>query len=292
MKNSIRTLAMLGMAAGLALSGRVHADDAATSADTTQDQIEELRSSLGTMTAQLNDMADKTKKGVTFSGNTDIRYDEQQYSSIAAPNGLAGTTAPANGLRYVKTAVNNGHQANVMSGIYVRRAEVEASAPISTWAKWDLQVDLAGLKLEDVGVELNQMSMSPMRDTGSWTWDMKIGQYRQPFGIEQQTGSSSIAFSDRAMMYGGGNPAGYGKLVDERIMGLHFTQQHSFGDFGYKLQFAIANDAAPAPGAPTANKGNSDQSSGQTSANTAFPDQATDTNPSEFGRVGFDLNFI
>ena len=83
-----------------------------------------------------------------------------------------------------------------------------------------------------------------MMDSPGWSWTLKVGQFRQPFGIEQQTGSSSIAFPERAIMDGGAAPMGAVKLVTERVMGLHIIQAKDFGPFGYKAQFTLANDKA------------------------------------------------
>jgi len=269
-----RNLKLAGLAlAGLLMAAPVlHAADEATTS--TDDSIEELRAQMGSLSSQLNALKDKSDNGINFSVNVDLRYDIQSYKTFAynAPGSLAylqkGTTS-------LNPTANGG------TGMYAKRAEFEAMQKVTSNQTWYFQWDFAALKLEDIGVGLTNMPILPFMNRTP-TFDMKIGQFRQPFGIEAQTGSSAIPFSERPMFNGGANPFGFSqKLVTERVMGLHFVQQDTFGPLGLKLQFALANDVND--GAPATNA---------SSLAGAFPTQALDNDPSEFGRVGLDLNFI
>jgi hypothetical protein len=273
-KKQIAVLGFSALVAGLGFR--------AGAADDPQAAIEELRDQLGSMAAQVNDFKDKAEKGVNFGVNADLRYDYWKYNSFTAQN---PTSYALNGNNWVKAGPTDGAP-NAAVGMYAKRVEIEFKAKTASWAMWHLQFEFAALKLEDLGVELNNIDFLPMMDTGSWKWNMKIGQFRQPFGIEQQTGSSSTVFPERALMYGGASPfpagvsstASVSKLVTERVMGLHFWHEQSFGPVGYKAQFTVANDT-------------SDQASG-TNSLAGFPAQKTDQDPSEFGRLGVDLNFV
>jgi hypothetical protein len=106
---------------------------------------------------------------------------------------------------------------------------------------------------------------------------LKVGQFRQPFGIEPQTSSSATYFTERSILNGGANPFGAPQLVKERVMGLHLKHKKDLGLFGYDLAFTIANDF------DNSTKGGT----GTDSLAGAFPNQAgKDQDPSEFGRVG------
>jgi phosphate-selective porin len=266
-----RNLKLAGLAlAGLLMAAPVlHAADEATTTST-DDSIEELRAQMGAMSSQLNMLKDKADNGFNFAVNVDLRYDIQSYKTFTynPTNSPLGTTTRV-------TAANGG------IGMYAKRAEFEVYQKVTPNQTWYFQWDFAALKLEDVGVALNNLPILPFLDKTP-TFDMKIGQFRQPFGIEAQTGSSAIAFSERPMFNGGANPFGFSqKLVTERVMGLHFTQQDTFGPLGLKLQFALANDVNDQVAA----------ANGSTLA-AAFPTQNVDNDPSEFGRVGLDLNFV
>jgi len=89
MKNSSRILAMFGFMAGMAMVGTVHAADSGTSMDnqdasvqsqdSVDDQIEELRASLGAMTAQQNDLTKMVKNMVNLSGDIRFRYEANNW---------------------------------------------------------------------------------------------------------------------------------------------------------------------------------------------------------------------
>jgi hypothetical protein len=264
--------------AGLALAGllmaapALHAADEATTS--TDDSIEELRAQMGAMSSQLNMLKDKADTGPGFSVNVDLRYDIQPYKTFTY-NTPGTWQYQQQGLTARNTTANGG------IGMYAKRTEFEIFQKVSPNQTWYLQWDFAATKMEDVGVALTNLPILPFMDKTP-TFDMKIGQFRQPFGIEAQTGSSAIAFSERPMFNGGANPFGFTqKLVTERVMGLHFTQQDTFGPLGLKLQFALANDVNDT--STVVNNG---------SLANQFPTQNVDNDPSEFGRVGLDLNFV
>ena len=282
--------AAMGLAALLATASlRAAEADAETQS---QDQIiEELRTMLGNTVAQLNDTKSRLDNGVNFGVNSDLRYDFQKWSAV---NAQSAAGYAANGRNYVASSATD-IAPNGVAGMYAKRIEVEFKAKTASWAQWHLQFDFAGLKLEDLGVELNELPFLPMMDSSSWNWGMKIGQFRQPFGIEQQTGSSSIAFSERAMMYGGANPVGGSKLVAERVMGVHVWHEKSFGPIGYKMQFAVANDSGdqnPGTGSLGGTQFLNTTATAFNLKDYPFTGQRTDQDPGEFGRLGIDLNFM
>jgi hypothetical protein len=279
MKHSYRKFAVLGMLAALALAPTLRADEAASSS--VADDQEEMRATLGNLTAQMNDLKKWADEIPKISVNTDIRYDTQTYAA-----GTAATTNSAPVL-FQTTALPNGK-----AGMSAKRIEFEVWDKISSWAKWYLQVDFAAEKIEDLGVEMDGLSLLPYVNTGSYTMDVKIGNFRQPFGIEQQTGSSSIPFSERALMYGGANPfAGVGaytqnfavaKLVTERVMGIHVKQAKDFGPLAYSVAVTVANDENDT-WFNNANTAAGDNAAGIDAA------QANDQDPTEIARIGFDL---
>ena len=270
MKNSIRNLAMLGLAAGLALTGSVRAAEGESNAN--DEAMEELRATLGNMSAQLNDLKSNEGKAVKWGINTDLRYDYQPYAAATA-------ASPAKPLAVPYTTANG------VVGMYAKRVELEATGKINEDAEWNLQFDFVGLKVEDLGVDAKNLSLLPFVSVSGYTWEAKLGLYRQAFGLENQVGSSSTPFPERAMINGGANPEKYGKLAYERAMGLQMIQSHSFGPIGYKLQLEAANNVKDQdPGSPTGGQfvGGSTDSMGL----------KTDQDPTEMGRLGIDLNFF
>jgi hypothetical protein len=313
------TLRWAAMALVLASPGLRSAEDSSATkaseagASDVQAQIDGLQRQIDSMKAAQPAApgapgADKGT-GLTFNLNADLRYDEEQYSKITL-----AIAKPGSGLQYVGAPVENG-ASNGYAGMYIRRVEAEVSGKVTDWSLWHVQMDLASLTFEDLGVELKDLPLLPYVDTGSWNFSMKVGQFRQPFGLVQQTAFSDRAFPWGAMMFGAPNPfqasyaAGNGgdgmTLVGQYVMGIHLTQQHDWDFLGYKAQFAIANDSG------IKNGNNGDQPAGgytiggatlipasplngalgavKVSADQA---QTTDTNPSEIGRLGLDLKFI
>jgi hypothetical protein len=276
---SIRTLAMLGLAAALAAPLCLRADDAPTS-----DEIEELRAQLGNLSAGLNDTKGLAS-AIKWSVNTDIRYDYVPFK----PNSFTGSLAHPYITDYTATDTN-------MVGMYAKRVELEGTGKIMDNVEWNLQFEFAALKLEDLGVDAKMLSFLPYVNLDGYTWEAKLGIYRQAFGLENQVGSSSTPFPERAMINGGANPWGFSKLANERAMGLQMIQTHNYGSFAYKLQIEAANnvkDQDPANGA----FGGTNTVTGGVGTTTSYSaldsmGLKTDQDPTEMGRLGFDLNFF
>lgn len=105
MKNSIRTLAMLGLAAGIAMAGTARADDAGANSDNQtamsqdqqdnmEDQIEALRESLGTLKAQQDGIEKTLKNWVNLSGDFRYRYEDNDYFNTPKVTSGATTLQP------------------------------------------------------------------------------------------------------------------------------------------------------------------------------------------------------
>jgi hypothetical protein len=278
---SIRNLAMLGLAAALVAPLCLRAEDAPAASS---DEIEELRAQLGNLSAGMNDtksMASAIKWGI----NTDLRYDYQPYK----PDSFAGSVAHPYIVDYLKTDTN-------MAGMYAKRVELEATGKIMTDVEWNLQFEFAALKLEDLGVDAKMLNLLPFVNVQGYNWEAKVGLYRQAFGLENQVGSSSTPFPERAMINGGANPWGFSKLANERAMGVQMIQTHSYGAFGYKLQIEAANNVKDQDAANGAFGGTYKVAAPlpATASYTALDSMGlkTDQDPSEMGRLGLDLNFF
>jgi hypothetical protein len=147
-------------------------------------------------------------------------------------------------------------------GAYLRRAEAKASAQLGAEGKAVLGYDFAENKLKDAGCDLG--------------W-LQVGQFRQKFGIEPQTGSSKIPFAERAVIYGGAQPTALGlKLFGERAMGLHAQRKLAWGACGIEAGASFVDSLGE------------DQAAGKNkiSALDAFPKQAVDEGFSYCGRLG------
>jgi hypothetical protein len=275
-----------------------------------QDQITALQKELDAIkAAQPAAPAADKGLGLTFQVNADIRYDYEEYAKATL-----ATVKPGAGVQYVAAPIENG-PANGYAGMYIRRVEAEVSGKITPMALWHVQMDLGSLTFEDLGIELKELPLLPYVDTGSWNFGLKVGQFRQPFGIEQQTAFSDRAFPWGAMMFGAPNPfqasyaAGNGgdgmTLAGQYAMGLHLMQQHDWDFLGYKAQFSLVNDS----GIKNGNNGDQPAGAYTLTGSTLIPAsplngalgavkvsadsaQTTDTNPSEVGRLGLDLKFI
>jgi hypothetical protein len=160
-------------------------------------------------------------------------------------------------------------------GLYARRVETKLVAKLWDQANGVFGYDFAENKLKDLGLELDGLPLWP-----GALWKLQLGQFRQKFGIEPQTGSPKVWFAERALVYGGAQPTTYTvKLVAERAMGLHALHQRTLGSIGYSAALSVANDLSE------------DQAAGKNkiSATDAFPKQAADENPSFSGRLGVDV---
>lgn len=275
---SIRTLAMLGLAAALAAPLCLRADDAPSS-----DEIEELRAQLGNLSAGLNDTK-SLASAIKWSVNTDLRYDYVPFK----PNSFTGSAAHPYITDYTASDTN-------MVGMYAKRVELEGTGKIMDNMEWNLQFEFAGLKVEDLGVDAKMLSILPFVNLDGYTWEAKLGLYRQAFGLENQVGSSSTPFPERAMINGGANPWGFSKLANERAMGLQMIQTHKYGSFGYKLQVEAANNVKDQDAANGGFGGSFTTVTSTPSTTYSALDSMglkTDQDPTEMARLGFDLNFF
>jgi hypothetical protein len=265
--------AVLGTAlAGLAMvpAWSLRADDSS------DDQMEDLRSTLGILTQQFNELKKWSDEMPKPEINVDMRYDYQRYNKVT----VNGSTVGPKTSGFVPGA----------AGMYAKRTELKFKAPVPSmsWMTYELQYDFSGMKLEDLGVTLTNLSFWPMVETPGWSWELKAGQYRQPFGIEPQTSSSATYFPERSMLNGGANPFGFSKLVKERVMGLHFKHKKDLGLFGYNLAVTVANDTENSAGldlTPTTSS-----LGGWGAVPTGKTGQFVDQDPSEFGRFGLETS--
>lgn len=269
LKKTLAGLAALGLA--LCSSGLMAAEEGSG-----VDEMEDLRGMLGSVTAQMNDLKDKSDKTGYFNFNADLRYDQQYYKAA----GTIANNTLANPLVTFPADASGHNLPSGAAGMYAKRVEVYFKRDLAPDVKVGFQYEFAGNKLEEVLLEFDNLTLLPFTDISGWNYNLIIGQMRQHFGIENQTGSSSVYFSERAMMYGGANPWGLGKLVTERVMGLHFTHKKDLGFFTYDIGADVANDATE------------DQTAGQTSLTGAFPKQALDQDPSEEGRLGIEPTIL
>ena len=213
---------------------------------------------------------DEIQRAWHIEGYTQLRYDDQQYkiSGIAAPNsgqdliGSAGTTS-----------VNT-------RGAYIKKFEIKTSGEVLKNLKWVAGYDFVEGKVKDLGTEWSHL---PALMGTEWT--LKVGQFRQPFGIEPQTGTPNLAFHERSLINGGASPltpaasvAVNPQLIGERVLGIQALKSRDFGKFGVNAAFAVSNDG-------------SDQVKGGNTLALGFPAQITDENPTLTGRLGFSCDF-
>jgi len=310
MEKSIRTLALAGLAAGLTLAGTARADEAAADSDkavkaapvaaTSTDQtdaIEELRTSLANLTGQLNTLKAANEYLPQVHVLAVFEYAYERYDSVTLYTVKGGPQA-----NNYAAPVQNGAPTGA-AGFFVPTSEVELDGKINKWADWELKYTFAKNAIEDTGLKLHGISLLPGVDTGNWTWDLKVGDFRQAFGNEPQTGTSDLAFTQRALMFGGYNPlantaagttytansawpASKSFFVGQRVLGLFFTQAHDFGPAGYTAQFNLVNDTE------------NEQTAGDTTlfndakGNGVDTDQSADNAFTEIGRFGINVNVI
>jgi len=289
----------------LALAGQLRADPGSPAPDSPSAQarpatVEELEQRLQAL-ERLGSPAGKAgPEAVTWGVNIDLRYDyapyklttKQQAGTAAQPLVHYGVTYTA-GAGALADAPANGYV-----GGYVKRAELLGAAKLSGWATLSLQLDLASLRLEDTGVVAKGLPLLPYLEVPGYGWDLKAGLYRQPFGLENQTGAKDLAFPERAILDGGYCPAAFAsatpvKLVYERILGMQLVHGHSYGSFGYKVQAAVGDsqkDQDPGSAATTGAFGGA--ISNTYTAATQSLGLTTDQDLSEFVRVGLDLGFF
>ena len=260
---------------------------------------------LEALAGQLDRLQAAAGDGLVWTVNIDLRCDyapykltaKEQAGSAKQPLVHYGLTSTA-GAGALSDAPANGY-----AGAYVRRLDLGATGKLSSWALLGAQIDLVGLKLEDTGVTLKGLPLLPGLVLPGYAWDARIGVYRQPFGIENQVSASSIVFPERAILNGGYCPAAFSastptKLVYERIVGAQLDTGHSYGAVAYKVQVAVADDQKDQDAGSSSTLGAFGGALSSTTTYTAGTATApslgltTDQDPSEFARVGIDLDFF
>jgi hypothetical protein len=208
----------------------------------------------------------KTLSKVRVDGFVNLRYDDERNPSQA-------TIPDAN-------TDNNGK-----SGIYSRRAEFKFQGKLSGNATFALGYDFSENKHKDLGIEVKEVSMIPFMDFPGATFDLRVGQFRMPFGITPQTSSSSIWFPERPMIFGArqntNSQLNAGALVGERVMGLQGRHKGALAKvMKYDVQSGVFNNATQ------------DQAAGQNSLQGAFTNQDNDQDHSNIGRLAIELSFL
>lgn len=276
MKFSKEKLAVLGLVAMLAAPARgLWADEAAPAGKSDESvKIEAMEEAIEGLTK-------KTEYLDMFhmEGFADLRYDDVRtpYKSSGFPAALFGGAGTGE------------------AGMYGKRAEVKIFGKIMPGYTYSLGYDFVANKIKDLGIEVADLQLIPFLDvTPEWTYQLKVGQYRQPFGIVPQTSSSKITLAERPLIYGGkqlSSPSlganmtaiGSAKIVGERVMGLFVNHKKKFTDSGilaWEIQGAAANDTTE------------DQAVGQGSVTTGFPLQALDQDPSWQARMALNSSAL
>jgi hypothetical protein len=306
MKRSTKIALGLALMAGLASQGLRADDEAAPVQDKDQEMkvwMEHVNDSLEALGKKSED-SDKVK----IEGFADIRYDRQKYTIGKYYNPNGQPTINADGTTTFKDYAGLFGSGRLVdqtlantAAIYGRRAEIKIFGNLAPTAKYSIGYDFAENKIKDLGVEFSELPIIPIFDVApEWNFALRVGQYRQQFGIEPQTSSSKTYFSERSILNGGSTPFGssvsYGtvsytaganawstasmpsatfKLVGERVMGLHFIHKKKLGFVNYDLGATLGNNLA-------------DQTAGANKANTAFAASVVDENPSGTGRFGLE----
>jgi hypothetical protein len=217
MKNSIRIAMAAGLFAGMVVSQAPLLADEASDHDL-RVEMEAIKEEINGLKASRFDMGN-----MAMEGFADIRYDDNK-SFAAGTNNLSG-----------------------LSGFYARRAEIKMSGYLGSQVIYSLGFDFTELKHKDLGIEVLDVPLLlvPVLDLPDYAWSIKVGQYRQPFGISPQTSSSAIWFAERPMWNGGKNFTGGAKLVSERVMGIQARQKVKYsGILNYDLQVGMFNNAS------------------------------------------------
>jgi|GEM_PF-2289978 hypothetical protein len=289
---SLKCLALAGMAS---LCQVALAADAVPISPSAQSE-----SAPADLQAQLDALKAQASGAVTWALNVDLREDYAPYKLTSSEQkGTASHPLVHYGVTYTAGAgALADAPANGYAGGYIRRVELGATGKLAPWVSWSAQIDLAALKLEDVGLDAKTLPLLPGLSVPGYEWELKLGQYRQPFGIENQTGSLNLPFPERAIMDGGYCPAAFSsatpvKLVYERIFGAQLITGHNYGAFGYKLQAALGDDQKDQDPGSSATLGAFGGAISNTyTAATQSLGLTTDQDPSEFARVGLDLNAL
>lgn len=190
-----------------------------------------------------------------LEGFADLRYDHQGDVVLAygaSPKASLGSVLGA------ATTASRG----AVDAFYARRVELKLSAEPEPWLKTVIGWDLSENKLKDWG-----LGLEPGRGV-----KVRLGQFRQHFGLENQVSSAKTWFIERALIYGGANPfvSGPSALAKERSAGLHAYARQELGFLAADFGLSVVNDATE------------DQAAGLNKPNAtgAFPATIGDHSPS------------
>jgi len=217
---------------------------------------------------ELNERLKKVEqlaKAIKLEGYAQIRYDNQRYK--------VGSFVPLeSGPDPVISTFNS------QPGVYIKRFELKLSGPLTENVDWVGGYGFEEGKLKDLGLIWKGLPFFPGLRKRGYAWEAQIGQFRQKFGIEPQTGSPKIPFIERALMFGGANPLSPTALkqVGERALGLHGVHKKDFESWGYDAGFSLVGDVA-------------DQAKGSNSLAGAFPLEPTNGRPVWVAHLGLSL---
>lgn len=267
MKHSTRNLAALGLAALTALPMALRAEEMGEA------DMKVWRESVDERLKGLNNELVEFNK-VRFDAFVNLRYDDVRKPGVSVNQNVSSNSA-----------------GNGLSGIYARRAEGKFSGLLTPMVTYSLGFDFAENKMKDVGIEVKELPLIPFFDSGQ-TWDLRVGQYRIPFGIVPQTSSSAIYLPERPMVYGGSNNIGGTRIVGERVMGLQGRHKAKLGFTNTDLQFAALNNTTEDQTAGQNRITDSNGNSVNPASTQAFVLQGRDQDLSWVARFAFDWAFL
>jgi hypothetical protein len=229
--------------------------------------------SLNDLNKKVADLQKANDKFTFTGGGVDLRYDQQEYPTSTVYAKAISQTASA-----------------AKAGIYAKRGELDFAGKLMTNVKWVAIFDFTDTTFKDLGMVASKIPMLPgLVDGDDLGWTLQVGQFRQKFGVEQQTGSFNLPLEDRAMFDGGPNPwaavknkvnnpytAVPSKLMGERGIGVHALVDQPVGA-GVKVQYGISVDNDVIDGGEAA---------GQDNITGGWPKQTSDTQLSVVNRLG------
>jgi hypothetical protein len=256
-KSSIRSWAMLSLATSIGLTA-LAAIPAGLRADESADQDMKIwRDSVEERLKGLhNDIVEFN--GIRTEFFTDLRYDYETspQSNVAGSNGGKG-----------------------QSGMYGKRAEAKFYGKVQPNVTASVGFDFAAGKVKDLGIQIDELPLIPF--VGGPELSVKLGQFRMPFGIETQTSSSAIWFSERSWLNGGADssfsaPQSF-KIIGERAMGIQAKTAVKTGVVDFDAAFGAFDQLSQ------------DQGVGAASI-SGISGQANDQDLSYVGRAGLDFS--
>jgi len=229
--------------------------------------------SLNDLNKKVADLQKANDKFQFTGGGVDLRYDQQEYPTTTVYAKAISQTA-----------------ASAKTGIYAKRAELDFAGKLSGTIKWVAGYDVSDTKFKDLGLVASKIPMLPgLVDGDDLGFTLQVGQFRQKFGVEQQTSSFALPLADRAIFDGGPNPWAAVKnkvnnpytavpitIMGERGIGVHLVVDQPVVA-GVKVQYGISVDNDVQDGGEAA---------GQNSITGGWPKQATDTQLSVVNRLG------